>query len=740
MLDASKLDGFGSSQASALVSVTGETDRRYARLVAGIGIQVAEALSHAHHHGIVHRDIKPSNLLLDREGKVWVTDFGLAKAMGSVDLTGTGDIIGTVRYMAPERFRGAGDARSDIYSLGLTLYELLALRPAFNETEHAKLVHLVANEPPVRLRKLNRAVPLDLETIVHKAIAVEPNQRYQSAAALADDLNRFRDGRPILARRVSVVQQIWRWSKRNPFFAAAMFTAVISLVTVAVGSVVYAISQARASERVEQLFNESRNLSLALKRSLMESDRRMAELNLERGQAACEKGELGLGLLWMTESWRLAIKASDQPLQQAARGSIAAWQGEYPRLRAIFSHGGGVSPGAVAFSPDGRTVVTGSYDNTARLWDTATGLPKGAPLRHQSIVGVVAFAPDGRSVLTGDDEGTLRIWDAGSGAVLREFPRHSGMIQSVVFSFDGKRILTGSADQTARLWDVATGKPLGPLLVHHGAVEAVSLSPDARVALTGSKDKTARLWNPVSGELLAAPLEHPGSVSAVAFSPDGKSVLTGGGNWGRVWDAASGKARTEPLMHQGGVLAVAYSGDGKTVLTGSSDRTARLWDAAKGEPVGSPLRHGDVVCAVAFSPDSRIAVTGSRDHMARVWDAATGEILDLPRQHRATVQSVAFSPDGKTIVTGSMDGTARLWNALTRRPLPLFLRHPGDVRSVAFSPDGETALTGCNDRTVRLWDVATGRPKGVLQMSNSVSVIAYSPDGTKVLAADVDGT
>jgi WD40 repeat protein/tetratricopeptide (TPR) repeat protein len=592
----------------------------------------------------------------------------------------------------------------------------------------------------LRLRKLNRAVPLDLETIVHKAIAQEPNQRYQSAAALAEDLNRFCDGRPMLARRDSVVRHIWRWSKRNPLFAAAVSTAVASLVTVAVGSVVYAIGQPHASERVEQLLLQSRHLSIALKKSLMESDRRLAAINLERGQAACEKGELGLGLLWMTESWRLANDVGDLAFQQAARGNIAAWQGEHPRLRAIFSHGGGLTPGAVAFSPDGRTVVTGSYDNTARLWDTTTGLPKGAELRHQSSVWVVAFAPDGGSVLTADDEGTTRIWDAGSGAVLREFPRHGGMIQSAVFSFDGKKILTGSADQTARLWDVATGKPIGPPLVHRGAVQAVSLSPDGQVALTGSKDNTARLWNPFSAEPLNGPLEHEGSVSAVAFSPDGKSVLTGGGNSGRVWDVATGKARTAPLLHQGDVIAVAYSGDGKTVLTGSCDHTARLWDAETGEPVGLPLRHGDVVSAVAFSPDSRMAFTGSWDHTARVWDAATGEILDLPRQHRAAVQSVAFSPDGKTLVTGSMDGTARLWNAATRRPLPLILRHPSDVRAVTFSPDGKTALTGCDDRTVRLWDVATGRPQGIFQMPNSISVIAYSPDGTKVLAADVEGT
>ena len=212
------------------VSSFPETDRRFAHGVARIGVQVAEALAHAHGQGILHRDIKPSNLLLDRDGNVWVADFGLAKAIGTDDLTHTGDIVGTVRYMAPERFHGAGDARADIYALGLTLYELLALRPAFEEKDRASLIRQVTQEDPPRLRKLNRAVPADFETIVHKAIAREPGQRYASAKALAEDLNRFIDGRPIQARRVSVPERAWRWCRRNPWLAGLSAALVLALV------------------------------------------------------------------------------------------------------------------------------------------------------------------------------------------------------------------------------------------------------------------------------------------------------------------------------------------------------------------------------------------------------------------------------------------------------------------------------------------------------------------------------
>ncbi len=222
------------------MSTLAETDRRFAQGVARIGVQVAEALAHAHGQGILHRDIKPSNLLLDREGNVWVTDFGLAKATGAEDLTHTGDIIGTVRYMAPERFQGAGDARADLYALGLTLYELLALRPAFNEADRASLIRQVTQEDPPRLRRLNRHVPPDLETIIHKAIARDPGRRYQTSRAFSDDLQRFVHGRPILARRVSTTERLYRWGRRNPALAASLGLFALLLVATTVGSIVAA--------------------------------------------------------------------------------------------------------------------------------------------------------------------------------------------------------------------------------------------------------------------------------------------------------------------------------------------------------------------------------------------------------------------------------------------------------------------------------------------------------------------
>ncbi len=203
----------------------------YARSVARIGLQAAEGLAYAHEQGILHRDIKPSNLLLDAHGIVWIADFGLAKATTDDDLTHTGDIIGTIRYMAPERFQGHCDARSDVYGLGLTLYELLARHPAFDEADRGKLIKQVTESEPPALRTLDRTIPRDLATVVHKAIEREPSHRYRTAEDLAEDLRRFIEDRPIAARRITATEQLWRWCKRNPLAAGLSASLLTTLVT-----------------------------------------------------------------------------------------------------------------------------------------------------------------------------------------------------------------------------------------------------------------------------------------------------------------------------------------------------------------------------------------------------------------------------------------------------------------------------------------------------------------------------
>ncbi len=732
-----------------------QPESQYVHSVARIGADVADGLEYAHQQGILHRDIKPSNLLLDAKGQVWVTDFGLAKAQDSDELTRTGDIVGTLKYMAPERFKGWSDPRSDIYALGATLYELLTLRPVFEESDRIKLIEQVLHQNPPPLRQLDRRIPRDLETIVLKALAKEPGERYSTAQALAEDLRRFDAGRPILARRSGAIERSWRWSRRNPLLAGATVAVATALLAVVVISLRYAREQSRANQ-------DNRSLARELAKSLAESNRLLAIRNFDRGQAAFEKDQIGQGLLWMIESWRLAIAANEPDWQRAARANLAAWRPHHARLKAIVSHDSPVA--AAAFSPDGKAVVSGCDDGTVRLWDTATGKPIGPPMHHPASVFAVAYSPDGKTVISGYSVGTASLWDVATGQSLGSPLRHEGAVRAVAYSPDGRTILTASADKMARLWNAATLLPIGQPSVHEDTVTAVAFCPDGKTFLTGCEDVSARFWDAVTGKPVGLPLQ-PGpavvavgnsldgkpaeipfeqvvlnKVYAVAYSPDGKTVFTGCKD-GTVlsWDAVNGNRLGQPMKHRFKIRAVAISPDGKRVLVGSEDKMARLWDAATHQPIGLPLVHQGPVGAVAFSRDGKTFLTASSDKTVRVWDADPGRPLGLVAELSDVGHAVAYSPDGKSILTGHFSGMARHSNATNGEIIGQAVRHQGPIVCVDFSPDGSRLLTGSYDKTARLWDAATGKPIGtVLQQDGPVSVVKFSPDGKTIMTAGED--
>jgi WD40 repeat protein/tetratricopeptide (TPR) repeat protein len=435
--------------------------------------------------------------------------------------------------------------------------------------------------------------------------------------------------------------------------------------------------------------------------------------------------------------WAVAFSPDGRAVLTGSENEARLWSAATGQpLAPPLAHQGLVK--AVAFSPDGKTVLTGSEDNTARLWSAATGQSLGPPLPHQAEVLAVAFSPDGRTVLTGS-ETEARLWSAATGQPFGPPLRHHSGFGSVAFSPDGKAVLTRSGTEV-RLWSVATGQPLTPPLRHQGIVRVVAFSPDGQAVLTGSFDQTTRLWSAATGQPLAPPLRHNSFVSAVAFSPDGQAVLTGSyDGTARRWSAATGQPLTPPLQGPGRVSAVAFSPDGRAALTGS-ETEARLWSVATGQPLGPPLKHRGYVSAVAFSPDSKALLTGNFDKTARLWSAATGQPLTPPLQHRDAVCAVAFSPDGKAVLTGSYDKTARLWSVATGQPLTPPLQHQGRVYAVAFSPDGQAVLTG-SYKEARLWSAATGQPLAPpLRHQHFVEAVAFSPDGKTMVTGSQDNT
>jgi len=400
---------------------------------------------------------------------------------------------------------------------------------------------------------------------------------------------------------------------------------------------------------------------------------------------------------------------------------------------------GGVGAGVRAiFSPDGKYVLTSGFDGIAKLWDVETSKELRVFRGHSDAVWGIAFSPDGKSVLTGSLDQTARLWDAKTGKEIHQFRGHTGRVCGVAFSPDGRYIVTGSYDNTARLWDVETGKELRVFRGHTHHVVSVAFSPDGRYIVTGSWDRTIRLWDMKTGQELRQFTGHTDWTNSVAFSPNGRFLLTGSADKiAKLWDVKTGHELHQFRGHTDSIESVAFSSDGHYILTGGGDKMAWMWDLqqASGEHP-SFIGHTNAVYGIAFSPDGQYVATGSADNTARLWDAQTGEELRQFIGHTDWINSVAFSPDGQSIFTGSLDGTARLWDVQTGQELRTFTGHTDGLSTVAFSPDGKYVLTGSWDTTARRWETQTGKIVTIYQVGDGPYGVTFSPDGQYVLTGD----
>jgi tetratricopeptide (TPR) repeat protein len=499
---------------------------------------LARAVQAAHAAGVVHRDLKPANVLVGGGWALKVTDFGLARRLDQAGQTASGAVLGTPSYMAPEQASGKGKEAgpaADVYALGAILYELLTGRPPFRAANVIETLAQVVNDEPVPPSRLNSKTPRDLEVICLKCLNKEPRRRYPSAEKLADDLKRFRAGEPIHARPVGRLERLAKWCRRKPALAVSVGLAAAALACGTVVSTAFGVSASQAQKKTRGALEtaEEAKARAETAQGTAETQRdlaqgRTAESYLDRGLTACAReNDEALGLLWMCRALEAAPE-KDRGQQERARTHWTAWRHQVHPLRAVFSLADKVT--AVAFSPDGKTALTGSEDGTARLWDVATGRPVGEPMRHEGKVEAAAFSPDGRTALT--------------------------------------------AAHDARLWDVATCRPLGAAMHHDNGVSAAAFSPDGKTILTSDfMFRKTRLWDAATARPLGRPMQQPSWASRQAFSPDGKTVLTLSDNtMAQLWDGATGQALGPPVWD---VHAVAFAADGKGVLAVGADGTVR---------------------------------------------------------------------------------------------------------------------------------------------------------------------
>jgi len=475
---------------------------------------------------------------------------------------------------------------------------------------------------------------------------------------------------------------------------------------------------------------------------LIEARHNMGLVYNEKAERAIENKNFNAGRLYALH----ALNSFDLELAGEEKSKAIGMVLSHPDYPIIFStpdgshhDGAGMS---VSFSPDGKTLASGFWDKTIRLWDVETGKEKSLLSGHTDYVWSVCFSPDGKTLASGSWDKTIRLWDVETGKEKSLLSGHTNTVNSVCFSPDGKTLASGSREKTIRLWDVETGKEKSLLSGHTDYVWSVCFSPDGKTLASGSGDNTIRLWDVETGKEKSQLSGHTDAVMSVSFSPDGKTLASGSDDRTiRLWDVETGKEKSLLSGHTDYVWSVCFSPDGKTLASGSRDKTIRLWDVETGKEKSLLSGHTDRVWSVSFSPDGKTLASGYWNNPIRLWDVETGKEKFQLSGHTNTVNSVSFSPDGKTLASGSGDKTIRLWNVKTGKEKFQLSGHTNTVDSVSFSPDGKTLASGSGDNTICLWDVQTGKEKSQLPgHTSSVTSVSFSPDGKTLASGSGDNT
>ncbi len=727
---------------------------RYAKVV-------AEAIHYAHERGILHRDLKPSNVLIDPFDQPRVTDFGLAKRLHhDSELTLSGQVLGSPNYMPPEQAaakRGLVGRRSDIYSLGAILYHLLTGRPPFVGETLTNTLQDVVNQEPVSPRLLNPSVPRDLETLCLKCLEKEPARRYQTAEALAADLDRFLRAEPIRARPVGRAEKVWRWCQRRPAVAGLLVALHVAL-TVGLAGILWQWQRATKGELAARQRAYAADMNVV--QQAVRADEFARALELLNRHRPIQKSAIRNPQSERATS-EIPSTINSQPSTDLRGREWRYWwrqcQGEQRFI--LGEHAGGAT--AIGMLADGKTVFSAGADKAVRLWDLEARRQIGLLPHAEEIIGAAA-SPDGRWLATATQKeaegqpvllwdlatqkiaatlttvttdftnfwlrpggivfspdsqwlasatmwGGIRIWDVHARSEVTHLPASAGWRLGVAFSPDSRTLAYNENNSgVILLWDVASRSMIGRLIGHESTVTTLAFSPDGQMLASGSDDRTARLWNLADRRETFQFTNHSGGFTTLAFSPDGRTLaLSGEGGAGRIIrlaEVATGKLKAELRGHLYDITGLAFTTNGQTLLSASGDDTLRVWD-------------------VVPRAKEKYAHRFARNSICSDWPSY-GPALCL-------------SPDGRYLLTVYSNQTFSIWDTQhlvegEHHPLPFT-----NTTMAAVAAGGRLAAFASRRGEVMLWDVATSQPQFFAQIgTNQIRRLVFSLDGRQLAVAD----